>query len=397
MKDVSNNMKLIMENWRKFTNNADNLSNILIETKNYNSYLDVLVDEHKNKKISTKKYISILQESINKDFTDLEILNEQLLQEALGDNVKKLGQKVVGAAKGVLDTVIKKINDMIMKVSLMIWKAPRQAALNAVKFLSFLKKFKETNPKTYAFLAVSVKILAFIAIAYAFLHPGTAEASVPIDQYGAAAADHGVTKMVDASSEEGKQLLGALRVLAPENLSGTPLEGIEEGQLKAASEILQKAVMSKKPEQIQGALKTILNAADTLSKQASNSGESETLQNLGKKVLQLAGEAVEKTNDVAITKVGAAVDTASGLNITGQTSLQKLSSLTKPGNVEKLISMFGGENVSSMDSANIMRKALKYALDNKQISPEEYTSLLRGPSLDAASERLRSSLQAMGK
>lgn len=392
---MSNNMQQIMENWRKFSNSeqfSNYASKILIETKTFSSSLDILILEHKNKKISTKKYIDILQESIDLDILELKKLSSEpnILNEAVVDTIK-------GAVKGAIGAVMKKVNDLIMKVSLMIWNAPRQAALNITKIIPYVRNFKKVNPKVYAFLIVSLKVIGIIAIAYAFLHPGTAEASVPIDQYGAAAVDFGPVKMVDASSPEGQQLLGALKTLSPENLQGTSLEGIDSEKLKRASELLQKAVMNKKPEQIQGALKTILDTANTLSKQAGNSGQDGTLQSLGQKVMQLAGIAVDKAGDLVAAKVGAASDAASGLNITGDTSLQKLGSLTKPENAKKIIDMFGGENVSSMDASSLIKKALKYALDNKQISIEEYKNLLRGPSMDNAEENMRLVLKQMGK
>lgn len=391
---MSNNMQQIMENWRKFSNSeqfSNHASKVLIETKHYNSSLDKLMMEYKTKKISNIEYINILQESIDLDLLELKKLHSQqnILNEAVTDTIK-------GAVKGAIGAVMKKVNDLIMKVSLMIWNAPRQAALNITKIIPYVRNFKKVNPKIYAFLIVSLKVIGIIAIAYAFLHPGTAEASVPVDQFGAAAVD-GPIKMVDASSPEGQQLLGALKVLSPENLQGTSLEGIEAEKLKAASNMLQKAVMSKKPEQIQGALKTILNAATTLSKQAANSGEGDTLQTLGQKIMQVAGMAVEKTGDIAAAKVGAAADSVSGLNLSGNTSLQKLASMTKPENAKKIIDMFGGDNVSSMDASSLIKKALKYALQNNQISNEEYKNLLSGPSIDGAEERMRLVLKQMGK
>lgn len=390
---MQNDMNLIMENWRRFSQSesfSNYASKVLIETKSYNSSLDLLIVEHSNKKISTKKYINILQESIDKDLKELSKLEKEILNEALGDTIKKVGQNIKGAVTGAIDAVIKKVNDMIMKVSLMIWNAPRQAALNITKIIPYVRNFKNANPKVYAFLIVSLKIIGIIAIAYAFLHPGTAEASVPIDQYGSAAVDYGPIKMVDVSSTEGKQLLGALKALGPEHLQGTSLEGIDEERLKAASQILQQAVMKKEPQNIQGAFKTILDAANSLSKHAENSGDGGMLQKLGKHVMEVA--------DIAVDKAGNIVKASSlPLNISGDTMGEKVGSLSKPENLKKIIDMFGGDNVSSMDASNLIKKALKYALQNNQISGEEYKSLLRGPAIDIAEEKMRLVLQQMGK
>lgn len=298
---MSKEMKIIMENWRKFSNSEQfiqSAKNIIIENKNYNSSLETLLLEYKNNKISTKKYINILQESIDNDLKNLSLLNKQVLNEVVQDTLKKVGQNIKGALSSALEAAIKKVNDIIMKVSLMIWNAPRQAALNISKIIPYVKNFKKANPNIYAFLIISLKIIGMAAIAYAFLHPGTAEASVQMDKIG------GGVKIIDGSSPEGQQLLGALKVLSPENLQGTSLEGIDSEKLKQASDILQKAVMSKKPEQIQGALKTILNAADTLSKQASNSNEGATLQKLGQKVVEVANLAVQKSQAIAAPNAG---------------------------------------------------------------------------------------------
>lgn len=377
-----NDMKLIMENWRKFSKH-----DVLIETKNYNSTLESLVLEYNQKKISTHKFISILEESVLSDLKQLEIINKQINEAAILDKAKQLGQKVSGAVSGAVNAAINKVNEIVLKASMMIYEAPRKAIPLLIKTISFVKNFKNTNPKIYAFLVMTLKILAVAAVAYVALNPGTAHASVEMPKIG------GGVRVIDANSPEGKELLGALKALSPENLQGTPLEGLDSGKLKAASDIIQNAVMNKEPQKVQGALKTVLEAAEHLRMQAKNSGEGGTLEKLGAKVVEVANAVAQKSQEAAAS--GAGTSGGGEIHLSGNTALSKLSSLTNPQNVKSLIKMFGAEKSTQLDAGNMVRKALQVALKSGELTAEEYKSLAGGPAVAGAEEKLRLALQQM--
>lgn len=358
---MSNEMKIILENWRKFSNQTD-LKTVLVETKNYNSSLDNLILEHKAKKISTEKYISILEESINNDLKELEKINKQIISEGILDKAKQLGQKVAGAVGGAVNSAIQKVNDIILKVSMMVYEAPRKAIPLLLKTINFIRNFKQTNPKIYAFLVVSLKVIAIAAIAYVVLNPGTAHASVEMPKLG------GGSRLIDPNSAEGKELLGALKLLTPENLQGSPLEGIDQEKLSQATQIIQKAVMSKDPQKVEGALNTVLKAAETLRLQAKTSGEGGTLEKLGAKIVQVTTEIAQKSQEAASTSTAGQINNISSLKdlVTPEGAAKAVAKyiqdnpdfkgtggqMVNPSNVIKSILKLSGEQMRSLDFKN---------------------------------------------
>jgi hypothetical protein len=349
-----------MENWRRFSKD-----DILIETKNYNSTLEKLILEHKEKKISTTKFIDILEESIKNDLSELEKINKLLTEAGVLDKAKQLGQKAVGAVGNAINSAIKKVNDIILKASMMIYEAPKKVIPLITSAISFIKNFKQANPKMYAFLATSLKIIGLLAIAYVVLYPGTANASVEIPKLG------GGTTLIDPNSADGQKLLGALQVLSPDNLQGTNLEGVDTEKLHQAVALIQKAILSKQPQKVEGALNTILNAANHLKVQAGGTDLSPTLQKLGAKVAEVASTVAEKSHET-VNAAGTAGQAVSD-------TVSSLKDMINPAGAKAALKQYLQDNPSldtgtgfAIDPANVIKHMIKHRLSGQDMGSLDF-------------------------
>lgn len=429
-----NNMKLIMENWRKFSNDSLK-NNILIETKYYNGSLNELILKNRSGKISLNDFEGIVCESLNQDLAELEKINKQILSEAgVIDTAKAVGSKIKSA---VMEKIKNLINSSIAKLSALI-KSGSKTVLNSILainktvdslFKGGLKEQEEqTNPevepqqnvpaaakKDNAKLFAAIKVFLIMAAVIYLFWPASAHAGIYIGghTYGTTAAGNvasdtnvlmGILDAVSNMGVQGKALAQQM---------GLDLSSFGADQILDVVADLKSKLMSDKQFMVTDlteAGRTVLEAATRfISKlhQGSEAGSGvaksimESLANAGDSILQtfqnglqtLAQGAGKAAGDAASHAASAA---AQGLHLVGQTATAKIQSLGSAENAKKLIELFGDS--SNMDPNAIANKGLKYLIDNKLISPEDWAKISnKGLALDAIKDGIRTAMSAAGK
>lgn len=170
----NNNMKLIMENWRKFSDQISSYSdNISIITENFNGSLSLLKEDLNNKKISQKNYNKIIYESILKNASDIQFYCSKL--EKLYSNKSLVeNEKYILEEQNLLNEAFENLKSMFSKVF-----SSKETSQNP-KAVSQLSKSLETvktatkDPRKKSLL----NSLKLIAIAAAFFSTNIAKADI---------------------------------------------------------------------------------------------------------------------------------------------------------------------------------------------------------------------------
>ncbi len=190
------NMRLIMENWRKFADNANSFdkSKILVETKIYTNDLQTLIFEHRTGKISTEHFSAVLSESIIAE-------QNYYLNEGLMDLIK-------GG--------IEKVNDFLTMQFIKLQTLISTSAVNAARGIGglgqIIGKIKQQFPSLYEVGKVVLMALAVYA-AYKFMI-SDAQADVLIDNPMASLGD---APKIKYDPKTGKAVAGMLKIMAQQD------------------------------------------------------------------------------------------------------------------------------------------------------------------------------------
>lgn len=279
-----NDMKLIMENFRKFSNTLDthDKSKIIIETKNRKVDLDTLILEYKNKKISKNEYVNTLTESIEKDFQELELLYEV----DVGGALKAVGKKAIDTTKSIgkaVGAAYDKITLKLTEIMLKAFSLMKASANTAVKLLLKAYNFisgKKISPKTKLILE-KVLVLGLLAgITYIIFKPSNAQAAVSFTPYG---SDEAITLTKDNAGD----VVAVLKTLTAQGRTEISVEDAN----RLIDIISRKGVASVDDyEPLRSALNMALKNAQN---QNNNLGGEGTVQSVLKKALELGADAVK--------------------------------------------------------------------------------------------------------
>lgn len=357
---MSNDMKLIMENWRKFSTSQEMYNvatDILIETKIYNNSLSVLISEHENKKISTKKYITIIQESIDKDFKDLDsLLNDKkvLSELAAFDSIKKV-------AKSAADSVVQKINSIFIKALSMIKVNAKSAILTIEKTKKYLDNFAKRNPELTKKFLSALKVAAMLAIAYVVLNPGEAHAYIDLP----ATSARGATTL-GSDTESGKMVINFLTNNAQHVMD---ILGIKSNYI----DLIIKAINSKDPVKVG---QSVINILQQIRAMAERTEFMDSFKPLIDNAANTATQIAHSAN--------AAMDAANS-------SISQLKTLSSPEQAKEAVQQYLNDNPGLKDGnsfglnpANIIKHALK-----DKLSASDFKS----PAFNAAKSSIEMALR----
>ena len=135
---MSNNFKLIMENWNQYVSNINNVDNtifVLKEGKYQEDNFDILLEKLDSGLMTESQLVEMLEASIDYEWS---LLEEQFLG------------KLAGKARDFLNKATEKINDFVLKYSLKLMNLAQRSITAAVKGLSKLtgplKRLMKSHP-----------------------------------------------------------------------------------------------------------------------------------------------------------------------------------------------------------------------------------------------------------
>jgi hypothetical protein len=273
-------MNLIMENWRKFANNAETFdkSKILVETKTYKNNLQSLMFEHRLGKISNEKFSALLYESI--------ILEQkQFLQEGIMD-----------AIKGGINSVNDFLTMQFIKLQTLIGTSVVNAAKGIGSLGSVISKIKQYFPSLYEVGKIILMALAVYA-AYKFM-VGDAAADVLSDN--PLASLPGEPAKIRYNPENASHIAGMLKKMAAEDpefgttaeliindissgktIDASTIDGYQEVLDHVRSRLMRVQTGNKAMERFSKIMEVGKDALDSAK---------EDLQKLGKSVSQTASD-----------------------------------------------------------------------------------------------------------
>jgi DNA-directed RNA polymerase subunit L len=208
----NNEMKLIMENWRKFSDEADktNKSPVLVETNLYKGSLKKLVESLETNSVSVSIYNKILSESIENDLAEIRdlISSKEFLTEA--EEI----EKSVGEPKGMGSKILEKFKGMAEKIINLAKTSWEKASGYIATAYQAAQKFSKT--KLGKTIIDILKVAAFAAVAYIILHPSEAHAAINLPASGGRPpvtlsdkTEAGI-KVINWLSTTGRQMLGEI-------------------------------------------------------------------------------------------------------------------------------------------------------------------------------------------
>lgn len=355
----NNNMKLIMENWRKFSTKLESVdkSKVLIETKTFSGNLQNLLQEHQRRSISQNQFEKIIIESIENDLKEADYYLKKL--EIIKKNPLLAEQEgFLGKAKQFISSAATAIKNAFVKTFQVIKDAPFQVLFLKNKIESQIKQFSKENPQKAKLLADVLKVAMAAAAVYAIYKLGVDDAAAAVKVKG---------QLVQGDEMKGFEILDYIQSHASE-LNVTPKditqikqafqgEGDKTAALGKLAEIVNKAqdLMDASYQQaMQGGgsfedIKPAVDAASDAAKQAIDAA--------AQKAAGVAGD------------VGAAASSAASQGVEG---LGKAAHIfhSKAQILQKLKEMGISPEDAIQNSQGTVRKIVAKLLQDKQITKD---------------------------
>lgn len=369
---MSNNMNLIMENWRKFSKEVESTdkSKVLIETSKYNGNLKSLLNERENKKISKKQFEKIITESIQNDLKEADYYLKKL--EIIKKNPLLAEQEgFLGKAKQFISGAATAIKNAFVKTFQVIKDAPFQVLFLKDRVEGQIKQFTKENPQKAQLLKDVLKLAVAAAAVYTLIKYGISDAHAAVQVKG---------QLVQGDEMKGFEILNYLKEHASElNISDLDLTKIKQAfqgeadktaALGKLAEVVNKAqdlMDAHQQQMMQGGgsfddIKGAIDAASDVAKQAIDAAAA--------KAAGVAGDAGAAAGSAASQGVEGLGKAAHIFHSKAQI-LQKLKEMgispedaiqNSQGTVRQIISKLLQDKQITKDAANAMNnQALVYA------------------------------------
>ena len=227
---MRNDMKLIMETWRKFEDASKNKEThvFLFENKKpVKTNFNVLLEQYDNKQLTEDQLVKLWEDSFNYEY-------EQLLKEVDWEKEAEMTADPDYKPPQERGGVMEKIGDFVLKKSIQVVEMAKRGVAAAAKLgkglLSALGRFKESHPILFKIVSVIVLSAAMFALMAALDSP-EAMAKIAPPELGAD---------VDSALPSSKS--GGISSTAYEILRGLVHESDVSGKVKTeAIDLIDKA------------------------------------------------------------------------------------------------------------------------------------------------------------